>query len=115
MSEATELTNKIIHKFYTDGAYAWRASSTGIFDKKKGHYRTAPKKGVSDVLACYKGILVAVEVKVGSDRLSDEQIGFQKNIIHVGGEAYVASTFEGFEEWWKGVRMKFAVEKKLTF
>lgn len=101
MSAANELTNRIIDHIYRAGGYAWRASSVGVFDTKRMHFRAAAKKGVSDVLACFKGRLIAVEVKIGTDRLSDEQVGFMKNVIHAGGSAVVASDFEQFEREWK--------------
>lgn len=100
MSATTELTNKIIDFIFRRGGYAWRASSVGIFDQKAGTYRTAAKKGVSDILACFKGQLIAVEVKIGKDRLSPEQEGFLENISTVGGNYFVASDFSGFEQWW---------------
>ena len=101
MSKSSTLTNKIIDFIYRQGGYVWRASSVGIYDKARGVYRTAPKKGVSDILACYRGRLVAVEVKVGRDRLSPEQDGFLKNIRHAGGIAFVARDFESFTDQWK--------------
>ncbi len=97
MSEANELTNKIIAHVYASGGYAWRASSVGIYDEKRRAYRTASKKGVSDVLACYRGILIAIEVKIGRDRLRPEQEGFLANVRHVGGRAFVAKEFEAFK------------------
>ena len=108
MSEAADITNKIINQFYIDGAYAWRASSVGVYDKKMGQFRAAPKKGVSDILAVYIGTFIAVEVKMGLDRMSDEQIGFQENIKHAKGEVYVAKNFEGFLAWWSGVRTRLS-------
>ena len=101
MSAASELTNNIINHIYRQGGYAWRASSVGVFDTKEMHFRASAKKGVADVLACYKGILIAVEIKIGKDRLSDEQEGFLKNIQAAGGKAIVAKTFEQFTEEWK--------------
>lgn len=77
-----------------------------MFDKQKGLFRTAPKKGVADILACYKGRLIAVEVKIGKDRLSPEQEGFLKNIEHYGGSSCVARTLEDFEDWWKTILTK---------
>lgn len=101
MSKASsDLTNAVIAHIYKAGGYAWRASSVGVFDTKQMRHRAAAKKGVADVLACYKGILVAVEIKIGTDRLSDEQEGFMRNIEHHGGKAIVAKTFEQFEEAW---------------
>ena len=100
MSEASTLTNKIINHIYSSGGYAWRAFSTGVYDQKAGAYRTAAKKGVSDVLACFRGRLIAIEVKIGKDRLSEEQIGFMSNITHAGGVAFVATSFDDFLNQW---------------
>ena len=101
MSKASaELTNSIIDHVYRAGGYAWRASSVGVFDTKQMHFRAAAKKGVSDVLACFKGRLVAVEVKIGTDKLSEEQQGFMRNIEHHGGVAIVATDIEQFKAEW---------------
>jgi len=102
MSESTVLTNKIIDVIYRSGAFSWRAESSGIFDRKMGGYRTAPKKGVSDILAILppSGRIAAIEVKIGKDKLSQEQEGFLKNIVYHGGFAFVAKDIESFEKWW---------------
>lgn len=100
MSQANELTNQIINFIFKQGGYAWRASSTGIFDAKLGGYRTAAKKGVSDVLACFSGKCIAIEVKIGKDRLSSEQDGFLTNIKATGGLAFVAKDLKSFEIFW---------------
>lgn len=97
MSAANDLTNKIITFFLRQPhAFAWRASSTGIYDQKRKIYRTAPKTGVADVLACFQGILIAVEVKIGTDRLSPEQKGFLLSVQYAGGYAFAAKTYEDF-------------------
>lgn len=102
MSEAADLTNKIIDFLYRQGVYSWRNSSVGVFDKKLGGYRTAPKKGVADILACVPptGRLVAIEIKIGKDRLSPEQEGFLVNISHVGGLSVVIKTYDEFLVWY---------------
>ena len=101
MSKASaELTNEVIDHVYRAGGYAWRASSVGVFDTKQMHFRAAAKKGVSDVLACFKGRLIAIEIKIGSDKLSDEQVGFMRNIENAGGVAIVATDPEQFKEAW---------------
>ena len=103
MSQASDLTNQVINAIYRAGGYAWRAASVGVFDAKKMHFRATAKKGVSDVLACYKGYLVAIEIKIGTDRLSDEQRGFMGNIEHAGGYSMVISDLKDFEERWAEV------------
>lgn len=99
MSEATILTSNVIDYVYRKGGYAWRASSTGIFDSSAGRWRAAAKKGVSDVLAVYQGRAFAIEIKIGKDRLSLEQTGFLNNFAHAGGSWYVASYFDDFKIW----------------
>lgn len=108
MSKANVLTNHIIAHLYKKGVFAWRASSTGIYDRNKGHFRTAPKKGVSDILAVLPptGKLVAIEVKIGKDRMSPEQTGFHKNVIRMGGEVFIAKDFELFKEWFDDLLSK---------
>ena len=101
MSAASELTNQIIGFIHRAGGYAWRANSVGIYDAKKGVHRAGAKKGVSDVLACYRGVLVAIEVKIGKDRLRPEQEGFIANVRHVGGRAFVAKDFQTFTLEWR--------------
>ena len=97
MTPANKLTQDVLNFLYERGAYAWRANSVGFFDKKLGLYRPAAKKGVSDVLACYEGKLIAVEVKIGKDKLSPEQEGFQRSIQSAGGVALVVDSFENFK------------------
>lgn len=99
---AAKLTNDIIDFIYRQGGFSWRASSVGIYDEKVKQYRTAPKKGVSDILAVIppNGRLIAIEVKIGKDKLRLEQQGFLKNIEHVGGLSFVAKDLVSFKEWW---------------
>lgn len=108
MSAATTLTNQIIDQIYRSHGYAWRASSVGVFDSSQQRFRASAKKGVADVLACFQGRLIAVEVKIGKDRLSPEQTGFMENIQATGGHTFVAKDIESFREWWK------AIEDRLT-
>lgn len=106
MSQANELTSQIISYVYKTQGFAYRSSSTGIFDKKLGTFRTAPKKGVSDVVALapltspFPGRFIAIEVKIGKDSLSPEQAGFLLNVEHYGGISYIARDFDSFKEWW---------------
>ena len=102
MSEANELTNKILDHLYRNKVYAWRQNSTGIWDKTKGIYRPSGKKGVSDILGCLPptGKLLAIEVKIGRDHTSDEQKGFLSNVKSCGGIALAVKTYEDFLEQW---------------
>ena len=96
MSKANELTQKIIKHIFENGGFAYRSSTTGIFDPTRGIYRTSAKKGISDVIGVIRGRFIAVEVKIGKDRLSPEQEGFILSVNHAGGIAFVAHDFEEF-------------------
>lgn len=100
MKESAKLTNQILNFLYHNNAFGWRQNSTGIYDQKKGIYRNSSKKGVSDILAIHKGRLIAIEVKIGKDHLSSEQIGFLKSIERFGGLSIVAKDFSSFREEW---------------
>lgn len=100
MSAASELTNNVIDFIYRQGGYAWRSSSVGVFDSKRAMFRASAKKGVSDILAVFKGQLIAIEIKIGKDRLSPEQEGFLLNVSAAGGNTFIASDLAAFENWW---------------
>ncbi|MEK6884487.1 MAG: VRR-NUC domain-containing protein [Nanoarchaeota archaeon] len=75
----------------------------GVFDRSRGIYRTAPKKGVSDILCCFKGRFIAIEVKSPKDKLSPEQDGFIKNVQQAGGLACVVYNFDDFLNFWNNI------------
>jgi hypothetical protein len=51
------------------------------------------RKGVSDIIGCYNGRFLAIEVKAGSN-LSAEQAIFLGELIQAGGIAIVARSLE---------------------
>ena len=53
-SSANKLTNEIIDFIYRAGGYAWKQSSVGVFDSKQAIFRASAKKGVSDILDCFR-------------------------------------------------------------
>lgn len=59
-------------------------------------------KGVPDVVGFHKktGAYIGVEIKIGTDVLSDEQRAFLNELHVSGGEAYVAKTPETFARSW---------------
>lgn len=101
MSQANELTIKILNFLFRNGIFAWRQNNLGLFDKRLGIYRPAGgKKGVSDILCCHQSWLICIEIKIGKDSLSLEQEGFLENIEKAGGIAMVVKTFKDFENQW---------------
>jgi len=64
--------------------------------RAKGGYTVkvikASKNGVPDILACYKGVFIGIEVKGPNGGASALQIANIQEIISVGGKAIVAKT-----------------------
>ena len=52
-------------------------------------------------MGCYNGNFLGIEVKVGSDRMSDKQIAFKDSVIKAGGIHFEAKTLDSFLEFWK--------------
>ena len=51
-------------------------------------------KGVPDILGCYKGRLIGIEVKTPRGVVSGDQERFIKNLNEAGGLAFVARSVE---------------------
>ena len=101
MSATNALTQQILNFLFKEGAFAWRQNTTGIWDPRRGIRRASMKKGVSDILGCYKGRMLAIELKIGSDTLSPEQEGFLASVAHAGGIAFTTGSCEDFLRQWK--------------
>jgi hypothetical protein len=116
---ANQLTRNIIDWLNMNGFIAWRNNTIGIFDQKvaakrlegrkltfkeiikvlsSSYRKSHEKKGVSDILGIEKktGRLIAVEVKVGKDKLSMHQELFLKQVNKSGGFGIVAKSFDDF-------------------
>jgi hypothetical protein len=97
-SASNELTGRILAHLFERGIFAWRQNSSGVFNFQTHSMRPSPKVGVSDILGSIppNGRLLALEVKVGKDRLRPEQEGFLASVTKSGGFSMVAHTFEQF-------------------
>lgn len=98
MSKTNETTKQILNYLFERRIFAWRENTIGVFDAKRGIYRPAPKKGISDIIAILPphGRFCGIEIKTGKDRLSPEQQGFIENIQRMGGIALVVKDYEDF-------------------
>jgi len=107
VSASNDLTRQIINFLFERRVFAWRAQSTGLFVQNTQSYRTSPKKGVADILAVMPptGRLLAVEVKIGKDKISPEQAGFLINVESCGGLTFVAHDLSSFIAWYKGLAL----------
>lgn len=66
----------------------------GIWHWKHFQGGMTPIKGISDILGCYKGRMLAIEVKTDVGRVSDDQQRFIKRVIEEGGIAFVARSVD---------------------
>ena len=74
-------------------------NSTGIYNKARDQYIPLPRRGVSDLIACTKdGRFVAIEVKVGKNKATQEQLDFLEDIRAHNGIAMLAYSIEDIEK-----------------
>lgn len=67
---------------------------TGALPRADGGLMRFGLKGSADILACIKGRFVAVEVKVGTDRLRKEQKAFAEAVARNDGVVILARSVE---------------------
>ena len=91
MTEA-EITKQIREYLTQRGIFHFK-----VFQSGRGMGRA--KRGVSDILACYKGRFVAIEVKGRNGKASDDQIKFLNDVNSAAGVAFIAKSVEDVEFW----------------
>ena len=113
---ANDLTRSIIKFLQLKGHQCERISTTcRLIDQRKvvtdciGHRRqigslkwipTSGTRGSADISATIKGRSVKIEVKVGRDRQSLDQIKYAKSVMDAGGIYFIAGNFEQFFQWY---------------
>jgi hypothetical protein len=107
---ANGLTKCIILWFGLQGHSVTRFDSTGSYRADLGRFVPSKQKpGHPDVLACVRrqfvnqfvGQYVAVEVKVGKDRLSADQRECIASLTASGAKVLVCSSFQQFFDWYQ--------------
>lgn len=95
---ANNLTKGVKNYIKVLGGWAVRVNVTGVYDTKQQLFRRVAEedKGVSDVVACYKGRAVFVEIKIGNDTESMYQKRFKKEMTRAGAVCIVAKNMEQF-------------------
>ena len=100
---ANGLTKCIIDWITYNGGSATRISCTGQIRRIDGVMKWTPgntRNGTADIHACIKGRHCSIEVKIGRDRMSDDQHKEQSRIQAAGGLYYVATNMQSFVEWY---------------
>ena len=108
---ANRITNNIIRIINMQPAcFAFRVNNVGVWDAAKGIYRKGnTMKGISDILACVRGQMFAIEVKAGKDVISFDQQKFMSLVTQSGGQVFVAHSTDAFIAWFTTV-----LEKKVN-
>ena len=65
---------------------------------------TTGTKGSADISATINGKSVKIEVKIGKDRQSQDQIQYQKRTEQAGGIYLIAKDFQGFYESYLNIK-----------
>lgn len=101
--KANDLTRAIVDFLNFSGYTATRLQSTGTYraDLQK-FVPSQQRRGLPDIAAVVNGRAVYVEVKVGKDRLSNDQKEAIADLQRAGAAVYIASDFQGFFDWFNG-------------
>lgn len=95
---ANQITRNVLRlaNFQT-GCVAYRVNNVGVWDQAKGiHRKGNTEKGLPDVIMIYRGRFIAIEVKAGRDKLSDDQKKRQFEIERAGGIYFECRSTDGF-------------------
>lgn len=68
--------------------------TVGIFSWKQWQGPMSQPKGVSDILGCWNGRFIAIEVKTAGGRVSRDQEKFIEAVSRNGGLAFVARSID---------------------
>jgi hypothetical protein len=97
---ANSLTQCILTYLGLQGAFVSRLNNPGIFDKNINRYRPGTsKKGLPDILCTHQGRSIMIEVKFGSDRMSEHQKKIRDEQTASGGLYFIAHDFTTFKQW----------------
>lgn len=99
------VTTGIINHLESQGHYAGRINTTGVYDPNLGHFRKIPprEKGKFDIYACLypSGRSLWIDVKTGTDKPSPEQLKFKERIEQAGGIAIFIKTYDEYLNWYE--------------
>lgn len=97
---ANALTKCIVKYIELLGGFASRISSTGQYRNDLQRWiPSQTKKGVPDISGLLHGASLSIEVKIGRDVMSADQLKVKENIERAGGRYYIAKDFAGAKEW----------------
>jgi len=95
--DTNKLTQYTIMVLRLSGFNVWRQNNAAVYDPtKKVYRRNSSTPGIPDIIGYKKdtGVFVGVEIKVGKDKLSKEQVNFANDLQRNGGWYWVVKTFD---------------------
>tara|TARA_R110000796_G_scaffold96178_1_gene201759 strand:+ start:3344 stop:3739 length:396 start_codon:yes stop_codon:yes gene_type:complete len=102
---ANSLTRAIVQYLNFNGVVAWNVYNGGVYDPTLKIYRKNRhhKHGVFDICGFEKkgGRHVEIEIKIGRDKMSDDQRRHFVDLSEAGALVFVARDFDSFESWFK--------------
>ena len=106
-SPANVLTKAIIQYITAKGGVAWRINNVAVVMPDGTRRAGGMVRGIADIHACINGLHISIEVKIGKDKQSPEQIAMQQSIVKAGGLYLVAKNLDMVVDFFK-----FFIEKK---
>jgi hypothetical protein len=97
------LTKAVINHICINGGYAFRVNNQGIYSQELNRFiRGGGQKGVSDIIAVYKGRVIFYEVKnkLTGDRERPAQVEFKGNVLSAGCSYVIITDFEQSKYSW---------------
>lgn len=76
------------------GGLSIKVDTPGLLYDRNGTPVKIGTKGVLDICACVRGRYVAIDAKIGRDRLSPTQVSFADAVGRAGGIAFAARSIE---------------------
>lgn len=89
-----DIQSSIMDYLHMKKIFSWKEHSGGMMIEGGTRYMPLGLKGKADILGCYKGLFLAIEVKRPSGKLSVDQAYFLEAIRNAGGIAFVATSID---------------------
>jgi hypothetical protein len=92
ITNTNQLTQYALKVIKLAGYHAWRQNNGGVWDERNKAFRKGSSTpGIADIMGFHlqTGVVLACEIKVGKDRLSEAQTAFHAAVSRAGGLSLV--------------------------
>lgn len=89
----------IINYLRAKGFLVSKIRSTGRFVQGRMIPLPEDERGVSDLIACYQGKYIAIEIKAGNGRQTEYQKAFESRVKESGGIYLIARSIQDIDEF----------------